>query len=446
MSIFKEEFIKKCIEKYGNEFSYEKTVYKNISTKIVVTDKNGIDHEVWPQYFLYKSKNKNLKCTTENVIQKSKEIFGQNTYSYEKVKCSKSSDTIIITCPIHGDFYKTVNAHINCKQGCPKCGYQFVDTNKFIENARKIHGDKYDYSKVEYVNSQTKVCIICKKCGYEFWQTPNAHLKGNGCKNCQRLNHILSVDEFITSSKLQERKIELISNYVNASTICKFKCNNCGYEWDAIPFKIKSGRGCPSCAGKGSGINGMCTTEEFIKKARKVHGDKYDYSKVEYKGAYMPICIICHKKDKDGKEHGEFWQTPITHLNSNGCQKCNETKLERIIRKFCDKYSIKYTYQAGKKDGFDWLGLQSLDFYLPDYNIAIECQGVQHFKPVNHFGGIKNYEETVLKDKEKYKKCYENNIKLMYFTKNDLFTENYFTKLYTNPEKLFKDAGIINIY
>ena len=114
-------------------------------------------------------------------------------------------------------------------------------TINFIEKAKAVHGDKYDYSKVEYVKAKEKVCIICQEHG-EFWQTPNNHLRGEGCPFCYG------------SKKL--------------------------------------------------------TTEEFISKAKQIHGNKYDYSNVNYVNKYTKVCIIC-------PEHGEFWQKPSNHLKGN---------------------------------------------------------------------------------------------------------------------------------
>ena len=122
---------------------------------------------------------------------------------------------------------------------------------EFIKEATENHKDKYDYSKVEYVNNHTKVCINCPKHG-EFWQTPHAHNQGQGCLKCG-------------IEKRSEKKTS--------------------------------------------------TKEEFIKKAREKHGDKYDYSKVDYVNNATKVCIIC-------PEHGEFWQRPNEHLNGRGCHEC----------------------------------------------------------------------------------------------------------------------------
>lgn len=120
------------------------------------------------------------------------------------------------------------------------------------------------------------------------------------------------------------------------------------------------------------------TTEQFIEKARQIHGDKYDYSKVEYVNNKTNVCIIC-------PEHGEFWQTPHNHLKGKGCPICSESKLEKKVRNFLIENKIKFETEKT----FEWLkneGQLRLDFYLPDYNIAIECQCEQHFKPIDFAG------------------------------------------------------------
>ena len=216
----------------------------------------------------------------------------------------------------------------------------------FIKKANEIYGDKYDYSKVEYVNNHTKVCINCPEHG-EFWQRPSAHLQGQGCPKCGVLMRSLKKNE-------------------NAK-------------------------------------------KEFNDKARKVHGDKYDYTKVKYVNANTKVCIIC-------PEHGEFWQTPSDHKQGAGCPKCNLSHLERDVMHYLDDVGITYDYQKR----FDWLGRQSLDFYLPNYKVGIECQGEQHFFPIDFAGkgvewACKKFDKLIKRDKRKKKLCEENGVKLLYF-------------------------------
>ena len=287
--------------------------------------------------------------STEEFIKKAIKVHG-NKYDYSNVNYVDNKTKVCIICNIHGEFWQLPSEHLRGK-GCRKCGRisaarkQVPSLDKFIEKARIIHGNKYDYSKVEYINSHTKVCIICPIHG-EFWQTPNDHLCGKGCKKCG-----------LKSLSLSKTK----------------------------------------------------TTEDFINDAKEVHGDKYDYSKVEYKGCFDKVCIIC-------PIHGEFWQTPNSHLNAQGCPACRESKMEMLVETILEKHNIIFDRQ--KK--FDWLGLQSLDFYLPEYRIGIECQGIQHYKPIS-FGSKKYNGDEMLKlnkerDIKKKMLCNENNVRIIYFS------------------------------
>ena len=281
------------------------------------------------------------KKTKEEFIKEATEKH-RGKYDYSKVDYVNNKTKVCIICPEHGEFWLTPKDHL-ARKGCPICGGTSALTKEeFIKKARKVHKYKYDYSKVEYVNIKTKVCIVCSKSGHgEFWQVPNNHLNGQGCPKC----YANKIRERLTSSK-----------------------------------------------------------EEFIIKARKKHGDKYDYNKVKYVNSATKVCINCH-------EHGEFWQTPADHTRGIGCPTCNISHLERSVMNYLDGHGITYDYQKH----FKWMGRQSLDFYLPDYKVGIECQGGQHFFPVEHFGGDKGFKKTLERDKRKKTLCEKHGIKLLYF-------------------------------
>jgi len=159
--------------------------------------------------------------------------------------------------------------------------------------------------------------------------------------------------------------------------------------------------------------------EIFINKAKELFGEKFDYSKVEYINGQKNVCLIC-------AIHGDFLVTPNNHLSKkSGCPICNESKLERELASILDKQHVKYERQ--KK--FKWLGRQSLDLYLPEHNIAIECQGIQHFKPVDFAGkgekwANKSFEEIKERDDIKLKKCLAHNIKMIYVIDNEDYLDN----------------------
>ena len=147
----------------------------------------------------------------------------------------------------------------------------------------------------------------------------------------------------------------------------------------------------------------------FIKKSNEKHHNKYDYSKVNYINSETKVCIIC-------PEHGEFWQTPYKHISGQGCGRCRQSHLEREVRLFLQNKKIDFKEQKM----FSWLGLKRLDFYLTNYNIAIECQGIQHFKPIDDFGGKKAFIELKMRDKTKRDLCQKHNINLLYFSHENI--------------------------
>ena len=312
-----------------------------------------------------------------------------------------------------------------------------LTTKEFIEKAIQIHGDKYDYSKVEYVNSSTKVCIICPKHG-EFWQIPNSHLKGCGCFKCGVENsakgHLYNTKKFIEKAEFIFGNSYDYSEvkYVSSSKKIIIKCKKCGNVFKMTPNNHLRGQGCPKCASHKKG--GKKCLMDMIKKARRVHGDKYDYSKAEYVDSITKVCIICPK-------HGEFWQTPSNHIRGQGCPKCNSSKLEESLSHILDANKIKYIRQYKTKE----LGRQSLDFYLPEYNIAIECQGRQHIYPI--YFGTKNinkvneyFTKINILDENKNNICKKNKISLIYFMSSDIEKKDIQKNSIYNSKNTFWDT------
>ena len=308
-------------------------------------------------------------------------------------------------------------------------------TEEFIKDAISVHGDRYDYSKVNYINNRTKVVIICPEHG-EFLQTPHDHLNNNKCPKCAlkertqkrtKTNH-----SFIEESiKIHNNKYDYSKSvYKNAHTHLTIICPEHG-EFSMKPNNHLKGQGCPICANSQKGEYQRGNTENFISKSQKLHNNKYDYSKVDYYNNRQKICIIC-------PEHGEFWQQPRDHLHGHGCPQCgskynaSETKILKTLQDTFD--NIIYQYSP------EWLSnvtsRQSLDFYLPDYNIAIEYQGRQHFIPNKKFGGELEFDKIVERDKRKFNKCKEQNVKLFYISFEKEKPESYFAPIYTNTNDL----------
>jgi hypothetical protein len=213
-----------------------------------------------------------VKYTTDSFIEKAKLLHG-NKYIYNDVEYVNMKTKVKIICPIHGEFLQSPEKHLYDKCGCPNCaGNQRLSSNGFIQKAMLVHGGMYDYSFVKYKNNRTNVKIKCYVHGI-FEQTPSNHLRGKGC---------------------------------------------------------------PYCAN-----NVLLTTDEFIAKAKLIHGNKYDYSMVDYSGNRFPVNIICRK-------HGVFSQVPYVHLAGSGCPVCGrESQQEHrntkeIYKKFCDTMLSRY--------------------------------------------------------------------------------------------------------
>lgn len=404
-----DEFILKCKKYLGEEYSFDKTVYINDSTKVVITNKNGEDIEILPTN-IKAYKGKYQKYDKNAFIKKAKQIYGEK-YKYNKVNCTNSHDNVIITCPKHGDFIKKAYVFLN-GQECPICGKRF-NNEKFIEQARKIHGNKYDYSKVQYKNNHENIVIICPEHG-EFLQTPASHLKGYGCSKCEKENfkkikweNFLSKAKSVHSNKYDYSK----SKYINADTKICIICPEHGEFWQT-PTHHAEGQGCPICAKYNISKSLRLTQQDIIERAIKIHGNKYDYSNVKYENWDKRVEIKC-------PIHGAFLQTMHCHVGQgHGCPKCHDSHAEREIEQILKANKIKYETQKS----FPWLKFKKpmfIDFYLTDFNIAIEFQGGQHFVPVKYSANDTISSEDSLKitqerDKEKLRLCTENNLKLYY--------------------------------
>lgn len=279
------------------------------------------------------------------------------------------------------------------------------NTEIFINDCIKKIGNKYDYSLVSYKNNKEKVKIICGIHGI-FEQTPNNHLsKLQNCPKCS-INHF----ELKTTSEVVSNFIEKHGNkydyskvkYVGNKVKIEIKCRKHGIFYQTPNNHLK-GQDCPICK--------KINIDSFIEKANKKHNNKYDYSLVRLKNMNSKIEITC-------KEHGEFTQIAHSHTYGSGCPSCNESKGEREIKILLEKNKINYI----KEHSFPECKLINklrFDFYLPNINTCIEFDGEQHFKPIEYYGGKKEFEIIIKRDKIKSDFCKSNNINLIRVKFND---------------------------
>jgi len=379
------------------------------ASKIAKKYQVGDDSVRWviQKYKITKNNTTNLKPTsdkkTKQFISIATEIHN-NKYDYTKVHYKNNRTKVEIICPDHGSFWQVPYSHQK-GHGCPKCSLKPLGLDKFIEKANNIHNNKYDYSKIkEYKNTRTKVEVICPIHG-SFYITPFSHLQKHGCNKCNSTkpktkSSFIQESNSIHNYKYDYSKVKYKNNKTNVTIIC----NKHG-EFKQRPADHLKGNGCAKCIFENNSLKLRSNTKEFIKKSIAVHGDVYSYDKVKYIDKLTKVTITC-------KKHGDFEQSPNNHTRGSGCPICNESHGENIIRKFLDDNNIEYKSQ-NKFKNCNYIFPLRFDFYIKSYNIAIEYDGEQHFRPVNRFGGVKVFEETQKRDLIKNKFCLENGIKLI---------------------------------
>ena len=326
--------------------------------------------------------------STDKFISRSKAKFG-NLFTYSNTTYVNRSTQITITCHVHGDVETLPYLHLNYRYGCPKCNCESTKSaNKtmLIERSIITHAGKYDYSRVDYVNSNDSVEIICPTHG-SFYTGLHNHSTGVRCMQCTRDDDRLTLEEFISKSRDKHgdrysyRKVEYVTNASMVIIICPKHG-----EFTQRAASHLAGCRCKQCYIEDNWID----VDKFINDAKSIHGSKYDYSKVIYIGSKKKVEIIC-------PIHGSFWKSPNSHISSrSGCRSCIESKGEVAIKSILAKYSIKFI-QEYKIQPYQY----RYDFYLPELHVFIEYNGHQHYKPVDVFGGKSAHLKTVKNDKIK---------------------------------------------
>lgn len=351
-----EQFLHLAHDQHGDKYDYSLvTEYKNGSTPVkIICKKCGKVFEQKPKLHIkghgctYCANN--LPYTTEEFICKAKEVYGDR-YTYEKSVYITSKAKVIVTCRIHGDFETTAHDFIQ-GHGCPQCGYEVMktarrkDQDQFLAECRRVHGDRYDYSQTVYQGNRKKVTIICRKHG-PFEQWPDNHAGGQGCP------------------------------------VCKFE-----------EAAVRNSKG----------------TAKFIEDARKVHGDYYDYSQVNYVNNKTNVTIICPK-------HGPFEVAPQDHLyGMNGCPKCSCSKGEKRILLWLEAHGIDYIWHKSLHSD---LAIGKRKKFIPDFRLPtkddmiIEYNGEQHYRPKKEWGGEKQLKHQQKRDAALRKYCEDNHIPLL---------------------------------
>lgn len=265
-------------------------------------------------------------------------------FDYSQVVYLNNYTPIVVGCPTHGLMRISPSTHIK-GHGCAKCAHLSTVTKlkkttaQFIAEARQVHGTKYDYSEVQYLNAHAKVSITCHIHGI-FKQDPAKHLAGSECPNCgylktsqksleKRRARFLQQAAEVHGGKYDYSAVVYTDNYADVA----IRCPSHGI-FKQRPSHHLDGSGCNQCAIIKTTIARTKSQADFIFGAREVHGTKYDYSFVEYKGSFKKITIICPK-------HGKFLQTADHHIRGSGCSKCMP-RVSKGETQFLDYLNIPY--------------------------------------------------------------------------------------------------------
>jgi len=315
-------FIDKSINVHGEKYDYSKVDYTTSQTKVtIICPKHGEFEQIAQSHM---SGHGCSKCSSSHPMNNKSFILyakkiHQDRYDYSKVEYQNKRKKVILICKEHGEFLQTPNEHL-AGSGCIDCaGLRKKTTKQFIEEAILKHGKKYDYSKSNYINSSTKITIVCPVHG-EFEQVATHHLSGVGCKDCSfeqaGKNRLKGIDDFITDANKIHRNRYDYSNSIYNGTYKKIEiiCEIHG-SFKQTPKAHLIGQGCPECGLIKIGDSKRKSKYQFILEANKVHKGKYDYSLVSYKKGHEKVIIIC-------PTHGQFFQAPIEHTSGKGCIDC----------------------------------------------------------------------------------------------------------------------------
>ena len=449
-------FIQKAHKIHGDKYDYCKVEYVNNNTKVFIIC--PIHGEFWqtPNHHLSGQGcpkcSGNVKKTTEQFIAKAKEIYGDR-YNYSKVKYINAKTKVCIICPTHGEFYIRPDNFINLKKSCPRCSQEKRDSKQlykngqeFIKQCKEKYGDKFLWDKIVYNGKRKKMKFYIDNEKY-IEMFPDNFLASNSLFKTKKVklknikDKIFRQNQFIEKAKKKYNdrydysKVKYVNNNTKVCIICPVHGE---FYVKPSTFISKRYRGCPLCLKENFREK---QKENFIKCAKKIHKNKYDYSKFKYINAHSKAIVIC-------PVHGEFLISHGHHVSGEGCPKCKQSFLEREVSLLLEKNNISFIQDKQ----FYIFKKQRPDFYITEINTVIECQGRQHFVCNNYYFGSTKVEERFKKtldyDIRKNQICKKNNIDIIYFTTKNNICDDYLTNkkfggIYTEENVFFKKDDLL---
>jgi len=360
----REEFIEKAIKVHGNKYDYSKVNYINNCTIVeIICPYHGSFNQTPNSHLMGQNCRNCIFKNTNKYIERAIKVHGDR-YDYSKLNYISAKQKIIIICKIHGEFHQTINNHLT-GSNCPKCctlntaNKKRNTNNIFIENSIKVHGTKYDYSKVNYINNKIKVKIICPNHG-EFFQTPLAHIKGSNCNDCALIiiskKNRSNTEEFIEKAKKKHGNIYDYSkvNYIKYSEKVIIICKKHG-EFSIFPYYHLHGIGCCFCVNKTEGM--------LFEKMKNHYPTIISQFKQEWcKNKRFDFCIPEYKIiiELDGRQHFEKvenWKSIENNFeNDKFKEKCaneNQYSTIRILQE--DVYNNSYNWCEELRDAIEYV-------------------------------------------------------------------------------------------
>ena len=260
----------------------------------------------------------------------------------------------------------------------------------------------------EYITNNQPIKCRCKIDGYEWDAIPHVLLQGHGCPECARKKqNRRNEEEYLIEMKNKQPDIIPIGVFTQSKDMMTFYCTKCGYVWETqayIPL-TREGYQCPKCTN-----HAPVTESEMIERLKEKN------PQIEYVKGYVDM--LSHATFRC-KKCGKIWEaSPANLLNDKGCPYCRMSHGERKILLYLDKLDTKYEYQYRFEDCI-YQRVLPFDFYIPNKNLCIEFDGIQHFEPtqfnkkMSYEEAVENFKQQKIKDNIKNKYCEKNNINLL---------------------------------
>lgn len=304
--------------------------------------------------------------------------------------------------------------NVSSTGGISKLAGRKMTHEEYKQKLYGLRGDEYTLIS-EYTGSKDKVKVIHSKCGNIHEARADGMLKGSNCKFCRYNKLTKTHDEYIEDvQKVHGDAYKVTSQYIGAHDNIEVLHMKCGRTRSVNANSVLQGKRCVFCYNEGR----VKTTEEFKEEVYRLEGDDYVIES-RYERASQPI-LITHNVDSCMKT---FRMSPNSFLSAGQrCPTCAFSKGEDNVRKVLEGLNLDYIHEK-EFDGLVNVRPLRYDFYIEELNLLIEFDGIHHYEPVEHFGGIKYFNYIKRNDAKKNQYCKDNNINLLRIPYTEMYNE-----------------------